>query len=64
MVPGSIDPRLERVADEPCHQPAKGDVLLLGDFAEVAEKFIGQDDVNVGIGVHRHAPVDQQGAVR
>jgi hypothetical protein len=39
-------------------------LLLLGDFAEVAEKLIGQDDVNAGIGVHRHAPFDQQEAVR
>ena len=48
--------RFEGVANETGDQPTQRDMLLLSDFAEVAQEIIGQDDVDAGIGVHRDPP--------
>ena len=39
-----FDLRLEGVADQSSYQPTQRDMLLLGDFAEVAQEIIGQDN--------------------
>ena len=51
-----FDPGLECVADQTGYQPTQRDVLLLGDSAEVAQKIVGQDNDDFGIGVQCKPP--------
>src|SRR5271166_6535531 len=51
-----FDPGLECVADQTGYQPTQRDMLLLGDSAEVAQKIVGQDNDDFGIGVHCDPP--------
>ena len=47
---GSLQPGLERVADQPRHQPPQRDMLLLGDPAQVVQEVVGQGHPDLRIG--------------
>ncbi len=55
-IPSSLQLGLKSVVDQTSYQPTQGDAPLLGDFAKVAEEIIGQDNVDLRIGVRCDPP--------
>src|SRR5208337_1271901 len=53
---GLFDPGLECVADQTGYQPPQRNMLLLCEFAKMAQEIIGQHNEDFGIGVHCDPP--------
>lgn len=51
-----IDPGLKGVTEQTGDQPTQRDMLLLRNPTEMAEKIVGQDNSDFGIGVHFDPP--------